>query len=662
MSTDTYRQATNLFKDFDGVHFSPHLNELPPLRRFSLSKPPLASQPHAFEKPPDGQNMVYYPAPVPMMLNLPQRLSKKPVQSDHEKRRTQLMKSIMAEARKSGTGPPATVTDRAAGLRRSKVASDLPPHLRASAFFEPPPAHLDIEVKQNSAVATLDSILDAAARAPVVAFTDHPIVGHVGAEVYGKPKPKRISRNMKKRRSSAKPSGLRDSFPTSRGHIRVVSSDDRTEGNPAEVCEEATPSRASYEAAGSETRRPSDPNNRDEAVRGGRDDCEAERDSEGEEDEADEEGDEEEEEEEEETYVGPPTTLLAELQMRKQEQKQRNRTAATAFPNGMHSTLLELDAVAQLQRKARKQRPITLAWEDPEPADRLEQDDDDVPLAILFPGKNSLADENRPLGLMEKLELEENESLSRRRARLRGEPSVARNSRPFKRTSTAYTLDVPFLPEEDNDDDENETLAERVKRLKARDNAVAASSASFADGLLSQLGCKPDDNANNEAAQGPEEETLGQRRKRLQAEAQARAAESSNSKSRRSMADILQAHPARVAETGTQPVLHPALHPSRPDHRLLLSGNRSSAVMMHLSGGTAAQQNGRPIDLPSYYLPSSAPYRNSMKYPVTYNPTDAVEFGAGTGYGYDTALAQQTGLIDPNQRAMIDRWRQSVRQ
>lgn len=37
----------------------------------------------------------------------------------------------------------------------------------------------------GSAVATLESILDASAYAPVSAFTDHPIVGQMGAEIYG---------------------------------------------------------------------------------------------------------------------------------------------------------------------------------------------------------------------------------------------------------------------------------------------------------------------------------------------------------------------------------------------------------------------------------------------------------------------------------------------
>ena len=89
----------------------------------------------------------------------------------------------------------------------------------------------------------------------------------------------------------------------------------------------------------------------------------------------------------------------------------------------MHSTLLQLEAVAQKQSEHRRQRPVTLAWEDPDVHKHEEDEDEDVPLAVLFPEKANVPDQARPLGLMEKRELEESEPLSRRRARLRGEPS-----------------------------------------------------------------------------------------------------------------------------------------------------------------------------------------------------------------------------------------------
>ena len=55
-------------------------------------------------------------------------------------------------------------------------------------------------------------------------------------------------------------------------------------------------------------------------------------------------------------YGDQPTTLLAELQMRKKQQQSRTKTAAKAYPDGMQSTLLQLDAVAQIEAKARKKK------------------------------------------------------------------------------------------------------------------------------------------------------------------------------------------------------------------------------------------------------------------------------------------------------------------
>jgi hypothetical protein len=207
--------------------------------------------------------------------------------------------------------------------------------------------------------------------------------------------------------------------------------------------------------------------------------------------------------------------------MRKREQKQRTRTAATAFPNGMHSTLLELDAVAQVQGKSRRRRPVTLAWEHPDVHKFDAEEDDDVPLAVLFPGKSSAVDENRPLGLMEKRELEENEPLSRRRARLRGEPIAPRGPSAMMRASTMHAGDIP-KPEEAESGDENETLAQRLKRLKEKNRTSTAISSDFASEVLAHFENKTDEATEKKKAE-PQEETLGQRRKRLQEEAKARA-------------------------------------------------------------------------------------------------------------------------------------------
>ncbi|OJD23223.1 hypothetical protein ACJ73_05424 [Blastomyces percursus] len=709
-STDTYRQSKNLFKDFDGVHFTPFPRERVSGRRVSLSKPPLARESQSFSNPPTGQNMVFYPAPVPMMLNLPPRRSKRAPEPQYEKRRTQLINSLPEDARKSAAWlPPLDPEDigkESTETRNSKRISEIPPQLRASAYFEPPPAQIDIEIKQNSAVATLDSILDASAQTPVSAFTDHPIVGHVGAEVYGKPKGKRKLQPLagkQGKHASRKSVGARDSIMPSRTDISPVEQegDNETEGHAAEGNDEVTPFRESYEGdqgtSGTNLHNDMERPDNDE-----RNESRLEKDENSRGD-ANEDGEEEEGEEEEETYVGAPTTLLAELQIRKQEQKQRNRTAATAFPNGMHSTLLELDAVAQHQRKMRNQKHITLAWEDPGIAERNEPDDEDVPLAALFP-KNLQSDENRPMGLMEKLELEENEPLSRRRARIRGGPMLggARNSPTMMpRASTVLLPDEHINgnghktnnEKEDDDEEEGETLAQRARRLKAEEANIRLSR-DFTNELLAQFGAASideeqqakDPQQKSPAAPGsaepPEEETLGQRRRRLQAEkAQAQTEAKYNftvtpiAKPRHSMASVLQAHPARNG--GNNLYINNGASAGNTMQQPFLSAQQQQQIFNRMpmiqQQGYGGQSTKYSMNLSSHAHAHAGPgamgygpglgmgvgMGNGAQYPPT-----MYRNGHGYGYGYPDAVAggqPYQPVIDPGQRDLIDRWRQSVR-
>ncbi|OJD12944.1 hypothetical protein AJ78_06532 [Emergomyces pasteurianus Ep9510] len=738
-STDTYKQSTSLFNDFDGVHFTPFTREGVLGRRVSLTKPPLARESKPFKNPPPGQNMVFYPAPVPMVLNLPPKRSKRPADPQREKHRSQLINSLPAETRKSVgwllTPEPEENSQESTETRNTKRLSEIPPQLRATAFFEQPPVTMDVQIKQNSAVATLDSILDAAALAPVSAFTDHPIVGHVGAEVYGKPRPKKKLKPLagkKGKRNSRNSLGARDSIMPSRNGIRTIQEEggNETEGRAAEGSDEVTPFRESYEGdhdrVGTNLRNGMEREQNEERNKSrlgihensSEDDDEVDGQQEEEEEEEDEE-----EEEEEETYVGAPTTLLAELQMRKQEQKQRNRTAATAFPNGMHSTLLELDAVAQHQRKTRNQKHITLAWEDPGVAERNEPDDEDVPLAVLFP-KNLQSDDNRPMGLMEKLQLEENEPLSHRRARIRGGPFVvgeARNSAaPMARASTVFLPDDNINgngdgeeEEEEEEEEEGETLAQRARRLKAEEANVRISR-DFTNELLNQFGALSTDEprssseqAKDQQQQPPpppvaEEETLGQRRRRLQAEKAAAAATAGATgtaeytvptpiaKQRHSMASVLQAHPARNG--GNNPYLtngagagagirhshQPLTATQQIRNRMPMNMNmmqqqqqqhyaytgKSTKYGMNLSSHANAGHGSM-----GYGYGNVSGMGNGMQYSPMMgmnNLGTGMAYGNGYGYGYPDAhmvAAAQQGepIIDPGQRDLIDRWRQSVR-
>ncbi|KAL8964132.1 MAG: hypothetical protein Q9183_004675, partial [Haloplaca sp. 2 TL-2023] len=456
-SADTYQQAqeAGLFADFDGDHTntqervpSGQSNRDETQIREASSRVSSAGRPQSYLEPVPGEDMVYYPAPVPMMLNLPQKLSKNPTAPNREKRRTQMLAGLNQDARKSanwlpnvGEGEDDMMGDEREPSQqqsRRKTVGELPPQLRASLFFDYPSTQQDVEMKGGSAVETLDSILDASAFAPVSAFTDHPIAGRVGKEVYGKSaadrrssympleepdKKRKSSLNLLKKRNSStnlldesvqkrNSSLLSLAFGKRKSSVQQLDQDaDDPELLAGPMPSEVTPVRNGDEVA--ENAEDEEPEFFDahSEIDGDRADEESELIN---------------------SYSGAPTTLLAELQLRKEQQKTRNRTAATAFPDGMHSTLLELDAVAQIQKQARFKKHTQLAWEDPNAPQSGAQDvdDDDVPLGVLFPGRKPNLngtrggndDYDRPLGLIARREMEDNEPLSQRRARLRGEP------------------------------------------------------------------------------------------------------------------------------------------------------------------------------------------------------------------------------------------------
>ncbi|KAF2400912.1 hypothetical protein EJ06DRAFT_548818 [Trichodelitschia bisporula] len=509
-SMDTLQQAQALFKDFDGTHYRVPSLRIPSGETDDGRGDVLRDLPH-FEDgvPPPDEDMVFYPAPVPRTLNLPQRLSQGPSAAVHARRRTQIINTLSADVRKSAAWLKHDSSSDP-DLRKSKHMSALPPQLRASVFFEHQSRSQEVEVRE-SAVATLDDLLNASAHAPVSAFTDHPFAGRAGAKgIYEKEHAPRNSTHVerpaeekKKRRSSflglrrasaasedlladgrKTPNRLqkRDSRPPSLGNGLDDSALAR--GPNGEIGGVEAPSQPRIEIDGPD----------DEAV------------------ESDEEAEPEPEEEEEEP-MGRPTTLLAELQIRKAQLRQRNRTAVTAFPNGMHSTLLELDAVAQVEKKKRQKARVALAWED-EPEEDPHGDDEDVPLGMLFPAKNGLvkeklaqlglADWDRPLGLLEKRDIEENEPLARRAARLRG-------GIPVRASQYMIPSIVADEPSED-EEEEGETLGQRLRRLKAEKEKEAGSaksadarsadpearplSSTFATELLGDLGAAAPASAN----------------------------------------------------------------------------------------------------------------------------------------------------------------------
>lgn len=587
-STDTTHKLRTLWQDFDGTHCPDAVPEEEPMsfhgggsRDSSMLKS--APNPPAQGAPPPDDGMVFYPAPVPRMLNLPQRLSKIPNANVQARRRTQLLESMQNENRKSapwlsetGESPTSPKVNR-----KSRNLANLPPQLRASAYFDAPAPAQEFEVKGESAQDTLNNILEASAHAPVSAFTDHPYAGHVGDEVYGQEK-------KKHKRTGSKANELeKTEARKSRSSLNLLDTRRNSHGDPLNKLKKrnssadlnlltvrATESRMSL---GDELEH-HDPDARGPSL----EDEHAIHSVDGDHEHAidDEEEDEEEEEEPEEQFFGAPTTLLAELQMRKAQQKTRKLTAATAFPNGMHATLLELDAVAEIEKQKRLKKKVNLAWEAQAPADEDAESDDDVPLGMLYPGREGLVnkrqgaatkdDWDRPLGLIAQREIENNEPLSQRRTRLFG-GAGNRNTRlmdPAKR-NTQFTefngpsqqhLAVPTstTPQPESEEDEGETLAQRMRRMKdqqALDETImdvrkSTVSGDFAAEMLGQFGVKEDEKPQPAAspANEGEEETLGQRRARLQAEALARGDANPHGsrpplRASMSMADVLGAHP-----------------------------------------------------------------------------------------------------------------------
>jgi hypothetical protein len=712
-------------------------------RRVSSGNRLSTARPQSYADPSTGQQMVYYPAPVPMMLNLPQKLSKNPSSLAKNKRRSQVMSNIPAAARSSAIWLPDVLENEPelaedegvqsqeylpqhqrvtmGGRRHTQDLSHLPPQLRASTFFDIPAAPQNVELKEQSAVATLDSILDASAHAPVSAFTDHAFAGHLGSEVYGKPKHDRnrsstqlLDHPQKKRTTSFNIlKGRRASSQT----VLLDIEKDKKRASSAALRPPLKPRMTldddEEEDATGRDGLARDPLDGDQAIRPDSGELGELGEDAVEDGEFDEEGGEGEEDEEKDdlAYHGAPTTLLAELQLRKQQQKLRTRNLAQAYPQGMHSTLLQMDAVAQVEQRSRKQKKVNLAWEatDYGPVDN-EGSDDDVPLAILYSKKAQ--DRNRPVGLLERREMEDNEPLSKRRERITGRPAIPRA------VTMSNVTNTPSEPEV-----EGETLGQRIKRLKEKEGAATGSpadlglpkarpiSGDFASEMMSQFGGDLLDKTDpkgkgKEVVPPPEDETLGQRRKRLQAEREAAETRPGLSK-RHSMATLLQAHPSAGAT--------PFSSQSKPSTGLLgMHEQRRSSTLLNLDTNappthrqtSAGYRNGTFNDtqggiIPPKPIQQTNSYNNVFAYnnhsvPQFAQPTMQQQYnfyGNGNqgminggmmngnmmnmGYNpYAMGMGMQTGFmpnpmlnmqqlsepLNQGQIDMVERWRQSVMQ
>jgi hypothetical protein len=578
---------------------------------------------------------------------------------------------VKAEARQSvlwtaqanpgehATDPATPGDNRRSMLNQRMSMANLPPQLRASAYFEYDSVGQEVEVKSESAVATLDSILNASATAPVNAFTDHPFAGDVRKSVYA-------SGNLGKRRSTVllDAAPIKDNMrrrsnlglPFRRSSTILDNVLDRPQSRAASLNpERKVQQRRSTYSLGDELERVAQTEMYDSGHvdENGEVDGRSERASLGHRktlsagdeiyhhDYIEEEEEEQEQEYEEEAddidahevIFAQPSTLLAELQVRKAQQKSRSRTAATAFPNGMHSTLLQLDAVEEISRKNRKAKRVELAWEDPQVRTQdavKEADDDDVPLAMLYKPKDGNGargkagdahDWQRPMGLIERRDLENNEPLSSRRRRLRGESPPRQAPRAHRQSMQALqpTITLSKEDEDENPEESNESLGQRAWRLKTKDKLDSALSdvapkngarplSTFSDDVLSQFkGLDVADPTDGDKEGGPvqpttpevppEEETLGQRRARLQREREAsgeaaRPTTASPSRpvlrSNNSLADLLSANPIgqrthtnKPASPAQGTLLHANAQMQLKHKQDLSQQNFRSSSMMH---------------------------------------------------------------------------------
>jgi hypothetical protein len=577
-STDTTHQARTLWQDFDGTHAPdtvPEEDEEEPQphpepshanhsRNSSFMMTSAGSLPPQGAPPPED-GMVFYPAPVPRMLNLPKRLSQLPAGDVAARRRTQVLDQMQAENRKSA--PLLSAPEPSKNRKSRQSFAGLPAHLRASAFFDQQGPSQEFEVKGESAQDTLDSILEASARAPVSAFTDHPFtpahnrkstkLSLVEPVYVDPPTTKRRSSfnilDTKTNSNGGKLNKLKKRNSSADMNILVARAAESRMSLGAELDEPDTHPRGPHEHDTLSRRNSSD------------DGYDRDRDAEFEEQALDDEPAEEEEEEEPQTF-GAPTTLLAELQLRKAKQKERNMNYVTMVEEGKitaHRTLLDLNDDAEREHQRRLKKKVQLAWE----AQEQDDSDDDIPLGVLYKQPQRNNDWNRPIGLIAQRELEESEPLSRRRERLTGVPANYRRTTTLGAYDSQTNLEIPrvITPQPDDEEDEHagETLGERRRRLAEKkmleealgdDVRKSTVSGDFAAEMLSKLGVDDSPKATKDAPSASpapedgEEETLGQRRARLKAEAEARGDILTPGvrpalKSKMSLADVLSANP-----------------------------------------------------------------------------------------------------------------------
>ena len=554
------------------------------------------------------EETIIYPARLPISLNLPKRLSQIPDHSLNDVRRSKALGLIAPGAgsscpwiedndvnNKSSSlkGASKDVTEAHTDSRYILTAGKLPPQLRASAFFDQIPKFPKCQPIGESAVENLDCLLEASINAPANVFTHHAFLDPKNPGASGK---RDRTDLVTQSPASATATQLKNT-KNRRSFMFFKRSNNRKVKNlsedldPGQISErddsgpDVNINNIKDEKVVNKEGESLEPHMFEECKMGAIDDDQNDC--------------------SQAFSEGAPSTLLAELQARKHQLQKRTRTAPTASSNGMHTTLLQLDAVAQIEKKRRTAQRVKLAWEEPETGvangenDDDDDEDDDVPLGMLFAGQSNgerdISDWKRPLGLIQSKHLEDNEPLSARRNRLYGTyqgksiPQLLKQN-IFSKTPNIYCSGVYESDDDDDDDDDDETLAQRLRRLRKDKDAGAASvgidnmsgsewcnnRSSRSLGLNGAKESSLSPNASPDVHTSDDEgETLGQRRKRLQADVFANLRKSNNRsaidlrvkefealpKKTRSMVDLLQAPSASVFRRVSNDELKASLAP-----------------------------------------------------------------------------------------------------
>ena len=342
-------------------------------------------------------------------------------------------------------------------------------------------------------------------------------------------------------------------------------------------------------------------------------------------------------------YTGPPDSLMAELELRKHELKHRSRTAAD--PQGLRSTLLQLDAVAQKQSE-RRQRPVNMAWDHSNAVYDGNEGDEDVPLGILYPEKPDIPVDTRPLDLMEKRQLEENEPLSKRRARLKGEQPADQPPNLSNRPSTMY-LPGSHGPAGSDSENEGETLAQRIRRLRTKNRNSTTGGSDFTSEVLAGIN-HIKGNGAKEGETASQDETLAETRARLRQDSKPQLSRYAKiPRVRRSMGSISLMRPKTAGRQSS--------HKTALDQSPVPSQHAYHDPRMSMHQAPVGYQN---LQYAKYPVAANS-YGNGMGRPSTIYG-DAVLGMNHTGYAMPGYSNMGTSMAGVGQQERINHWRQSV--